>query len=338
MTSKEEVQGDGRFDSVENCIIIRRKGTLTGKFVKYNDSAFHRQQAKWNRLQGAFSCLEEGGRGRRLRLFEKHWKYIESKFNDVFKNINRSVFADIASFVTSIKATDSLFAHQIDVIPLAHLNVGVSFGDNKFWLDPLIATLRTEVGAKVVHVRGSLVQDTKSMFISICERLGLSSYNGRTNGEQPAGSKVKAKKTAPMFSRSGVDVQFQNNLKLAKQLSLLSATRGGPRTEQESEHHLKLALERSITEMYMSPTGGAAADERAQHKTDNFFLSDETQSNTVSSANSSPSHSPHGKTKNKRKRSSKYSRRYKLRHQVSTVSHVQQGDQRNQEQQKKKKN
>jgi len=144
----------------KKCIRVHRKGSL-------------RNQSRFDPLfGGAFAKLGHGSRGRRLKLFQKHWQHIESKFHNMFDSINNRVFDDICAFVDASVTGDFPLVH-LGVVPVAHINIGVSFGDNSFWLDPLAATLASKSTSFVVHVAGGLVQTTKDVFEIVMEGYGV---------------------------------------------------------------------------------------------------------------------------------------------------------------------
>ena len=141
----------------------------------------------------------------RLRAFRRHWAFIEGTFTATFRTMNDAVFGDVCRFVSASSRGD-LLSLRLGVVPVAHLNVGVGFGDSSFWRDPLTATLRERCTPYVAQVSGAMQQSTKAFFETLMHTFGVttaSSAPGSGPGLEGGGSANAAKTTSATRSRPG---------------------------------------------------------------------------------------------------------------------------------------
>ena len=107
-----------------------------------------------------------------MQAFRRHWAFIEGAFSAMFHTINQSVFADVCRFAGA-SARGDLTSLRLGTVPVVHLNIGVSFGDNSFWLGPLVEALRRDCSSFVATLPGSLALTTKGVFEAMMEQFGM---------------------------------------------------------------------------------------------------------------------------------------------------------------------
>lgn len=272
----------------------------------YFDTAFGHIVKNKNKLTGCNTGLK-----RRLEQFHNHWSHVHSNIEEVVVELNQKVLKSVANFVVScssgvLDANSSNTKHSpyqkgfnvfstthtpqisslqstahLGIVPVVHLDIGVSFGDAEMWLQPLIDTLRSHGVPFVAHVQGSRVRNTKDVFVTLVQAFGVSGNTTVGIGNAEAKIALNLSTSAPTCANS-IDLDNDNSSNEHRssrrtststisthhcplqnnnyQTSKGMALRGGKRYRSENkrgdsfEADIALALKKSLLEHQNSPS------------------------------------------------------------------------------------